>query len=492
MLRRNKFLKIGFVALVGVLASFVVACSGGVAQSDYDTLEAKVAAAEQSVQTLQASVSTLEKTAQDLAAQLSRTYLQRALAGEFKGTSVSIYGPCRDVCGETYNATLAPFIEKTGINVRYDGDAEFETNISTLTQSGQVPDIVDFPQPGVLQGFVTAGKIVEVTDFLSLDYLNQQYLPGWVEASTLVGPDGEPFVAGVWSRTGGTKSLVWYAKDDFDAAGYEIPETWDELVALTNQIKTDGGTPWCIGIESGAATGWTATDWTEDLLLRTTSLENYDNWTVPSSASNRLLFDSPQVRRAIELWSDIWFTEGNVVGGRDFIVSTSFGTDSSKPLFTDPPGCYLHRQAAFVTGDWRTSLGAVAGVDFDAFYLPPVNDSYGRPFLISGDLNAMFNDRPEVRAVLEFHATADVISGFVDEGSTFSPFRSTQLSDYASDTDRRIAQLLTTATALRFDGSDLQPKVVGAGAFWNQITEYIAGNQDLGATLRNIDAAWPN
>ena len=30
-------------------------------------------------------------------------------------------------------------------------------------------------------------------------------------------------LAGVWHRFNG-KSLVWYPKDDFDAAGYEIPD----------------------------------------------------------------------------------------------------------------------------------------------------------------------------------------------------------------------------------------------------------------------------
>ena len=57
--------------------------------------------------------------------------------------------------------------------------------------------------------------------------------------------------AGVWHRYN-AKSLVWYPKDDFEAAGYQIPETWDELIALMDMIVADGDTPWCVGIESGA------------------------------------------------------------------------------------------------------------------------------------------------------------------------------------------------------------------------------------------------
>jgi len=503
------------LATAGVVSvSLIAACAGGgVSQSNFDDLEAQVTSIESALDTANSTVAgltTLVTSVLDCTATPSGFsclgsrvlnpenagspggFLERAYNREFAGTSVSIFGPCRDQCETDYNLILDQFELATGINATYTGSAEFETEVNTRIQAGQAPDIVDFPQPGLLQRFVTSGDAVEVTDHIPLSWLNQQYNDGWIEASVLTGPDGQPFTAGVWSRTGGTKSLVWYPKDDFDAAGYQVPETFDELVALTNQIRADGGTPWCIGIESGAATGWVATDWTEDLLLRTTSLANYDRWTVPATAADRLLFDSPEVRRAIELWGDLWFEEGNVRGGRDQIVSTSFGTDSTRFLFDDPPGCWLHRQAVFVTGDWIQTLGAEPGVDFDAFYFPSVDEEFGRPFLISGDLNAAFDDRPEVLAVLEFHATPAAISTFITQGGTISPFRATEITDYPSVTDRRIAELLNTSTAVRFDGSDLQPGDVGAGAFWNEITEYVAGSQDLDATVAAIDAAWPN
>jgi alpha-glucoside transport system substrate-binding protein len=108
------------------------------------------------------------------------------------------------------------------------------------------------------------------------EWLTQQYNQSWLDMATIEGADG-PIMAGVFHRFNG-KSLVWYPKDDFDAAGYTVPETWDELLALTQQIADDGDPAWCIGIESGAATGWPATDWTEETMLRTTSLENYDAW----------------------------------------------------------------------------------------------------------------------------------------------------------------------------------------------------------------------
>ena len=72
--------------------------------------------------------------------------------------------------------------------------------------------------------------------------------------------------------------LLWYRTDIYNKLGLKIPTTWDEQKALMDQIVKDGDTPWCVGIESGTATGWPATDWVENIMLRTTSPENYDKW----------------------------------------------------------------------------------------------------------------------------------------------------------------------------------------------------------------------
>ena len=190
------------------------------------------------------------------------------------------------------------------ITVNYIGNKEFEGSISIRVDAVDAPDIADFPQPGLLANFVRQGKIVDPTTFISEAWLEQQYNDSWLQMADIGGQS-----AGVWHRFNG-KSLVWYPKDDFDAAGYEIPETWDELIALMDMIVSDGDTPWCVGIESGAATGWPATDWMEEFMLRTTSLENYDKWT-----TGELSFASPEVKNAAETLAEIWFNEDYVYGG---------------------------------------------------------------------------------------------------------------------------------------------------------------------------------
>jgi hypothetical protein len=106
------------------------------------------------------------------------------------------------------------------------------------------------------------------------------------------------------------KSLVWYVPENFEDAGYEVPETMEDLLALSAQIVEDGETPWCIGLGSGAATGWPATDWVEDIMLRTQPPEVYDGWT-----TGEIPFSDPRVLNALETFGTFVFSDGWVQGG---------------------------------------------------------------------------------------------------------------------------------------------------------------------------------
>jgi alpha-glucoside transport system substrate-binding protein len=377
---------------------------------------------------------------------------------------------------------MAAFEEATGITVQYIGDKTFESRIAISVDAGNPPDIADFPQPGAVANYARQGYLIDPASWISEDWLKQQYNQSWLDMGTVAGPDGAPMNGGVWHRFNG-KSLVWYPKAQFDAAGYQVPTTWDEMLELTQMIADDGDTPWCIGIGSDAATGWPATDWTEELMLRTTSLENYDKW-----VAGELPFDSPEVKKAIETWSEIWFNDAYVYGGTAAIASTFFG-DSPAPMFEEPPKCWMHRQGNFITGFFPE--GSVAGEDYDFFYLPPVDDQFGKPFLVAGDIMTMFNDRPEVRALMEYFTTPQSASGWLENGGALAAHLTATPDLYGVELERGIAELVIQATSFRFDASDLMPAEVGSGSFWTGMVDYVSGAADLDTVLAEIDASWP-
>jgi alpha-glucoside transport system substrate-binding protein len=408
--------------------------------------------------------------------------LEAACNGEYDGLVVTMTGPFVDEDEVKFNESIAEFEAATGIDIQYTGTKEFETIITAAVEGGDAPDIADFPQPGLLLTFVKGGYVVDVSTFMDEEWMSQNYKQAWRDMAMMEGIE-----AGVWARYNG-KSQVWYPKQAWDEAGYPIPETWEELLALNDQIVADGDTPWCIGIESGAATGWPATDWMEEVMLRTTSLENYDNWSFPASPEDRLPFTSPEVKNAAETLAQIWFNEDYVYGGTAAIADTAFG-DSPAPMFEDPPKCWMHKQGNFITSFFPE--GSEAGVDYDFFYLPPIDEEYGKPYLIAGDIYAMFDDRPEVRAVMDFFSRGDSLKAWLATGGALSPHNDASLDWYGDDIERGIAELVNNADSVRFDGSDLMPGAVGAGSFWKGMTDWVSGTVDLDTVLAEIDAAWP-
>jgi alpha-glucoside transport system substrate-binding protein len=185
----------------------------------------------------------------------------------YQGTTVTYFSVAADEQLRLFQSEFDEFTEATGITVQAEGNKDFETLILVRVEGDDAPDIAGFAQPGLLADFVRKGNIVDLSTFLTEDFLKTKYSQGLIDLSKV---DGK--VAGVWHNAD-VKSLVWYPKAEFDAKGYKIPQTWDELKALSDQILADGGTPWCIGIGSEGATGWVGTDWVEDVMLRTTTRE---------------------------------------------------------------------------------------------------------------------------------------------------------------------------------------------------------------------------
>ncbi|MFQ3583839.1 MAG: ABC transporter substrate-binding protein, partial [Cyanobacteriota bacterium] len=207
---------------------------------------------------------------------------------------VTIFGAFVEEDARRFEASMRPFEERTGIQVDYEGSGDFETLITVRMEGGDPPDIIAFPQPGLMMEYAREGRLVDLSEVIDSQQLSQGYRSFWLELGTV-----DDTLVGVWYRAS-VKSLVWYPVPQFEEAGYEIPETWDELLALSDQIVADGGTPWCIGIESSGATGWVGTDWIEDILLRTSGPEVYDQW-----VRNEIPFNDPRVKEAFEKMGEI-------------------------------------------------------------------------------------------------------------------------------------------------------------------------------------------
>lgn len=402
--------------------------------------------------------------------------------GELGGT-VTILGAFGGDEEKLFNDSMAEFEEETGIDVQYTSTNDLPTLIRSRVQGNNPPDIALFPQPGLVLDLAEQGAIVPLEETIDLEAVRETVIPGFLESATL-----EDKVYGVPMRMA-VKSLVWYPVPEFEDKGYEVPETSTALTELSDRIKSDGGTPWCIGYESGQATGWVGTDWMEEFVLRTGGPEVYDRW-----VSHDLLFNSPEIKAAAAEYEKLAFADGQTVGGRDAIVSTPFG-DAPNPMFNDEPGCYLHRQGNFITGFFPDPVQQDLAANVGVFYFPPVDGGYdGKPLLGGGDIATIFEgseDNASVVATLEFMASDEFGTPWAEGGGWLSPHKTFDNSLYSDEITKQIADLAVEADVFRYDASDLMPAVVGAGTFWRGMTEWTSGEKELDEVLTEIDESWP-
>ena len=403
--------------------------------------------------------------------------------GDLKGETLTIFGPWRGEDEKLATSVLNYFSEATGVTVKYSSSENYEQQIVIDTQAGSPPNIAILPQPGLLADLASKGFLQPLGDDTT-KWVKDNYGAGqsWVDLGTYKGKDGKSaFFAFPYKAD--LKSLVWYVPENFKEAGYKVPTTMEELKALTEKIVKDGGTPWCIGLGSGGATGWPATDWVEDIMLRTTTPQNYDKWT-----TNELKFNDPIVEKAIDEFG--WFAKNDkfVDGGSKAVASTDF-RDSPKGLFGVPPKCYLHKQASFIPSFFPD--GTKLGKDADFFYFPPYasHPELGKPVEGAGTLVAIGKDSKAARAFIEFLQTPIAHEVWMAQSGFLTPYKGVNTAAYANDTLRKEGEVLTSATTFRFDGSDLMPGKIGAGAFWTGMVDYVSGKSSA-QVADQIQKAW--
>jgi alpha-glucoside transport system substrate-binding protein len=384
---------------------------------------------------------------------------------------------------EIYNGIIDELINADAdytAEIEASGEAEQQAQIRA--EAGTL-EVFLAPQPGLVAGLAQSGSLASLEDMgfdiAALEELFGEYFVSLGEV------DGQHY--GIPTNIN-LKSMVWYPADDFDAAGYTVPTTWDEMLALSDQMVADGNTPWCVGFQSEGSTGWPATDWMEDIMLRTAGLETYQQW-----YNHEIPFDDPAVLNAAQMFGEVMFAEDYVLGGAENTPNLAFG-EAPLPMFDDPPGCWLHRQASFINGFFPE--GTEAGVDYDWFALPPI-DQEGT--LFAGELAVVgtAGNRPEVVDFLERFMAEDVQCALAgDPGSSrISPNINVGADCYANEILADSAVVLTEALANGtggFDASDLMPSAVGAGSFWTGMVDYMQNGPDsIEGILEEIEASWP-
>ena len=404
--------------------------------------------------------------------------------GMHEGEAVELYGTITGVEAENIQASVADFERCTGATVTYNGSDQFETEINIRVDGGNPPDLAIFPQPGLLQRVVGTGALLAAPASVS-DNVDEFWSADWKNYGTV----GSTFYAAPLMAS--VKGYIWYSPTDFATNGYEVPTTWQEMMDLTATMADTGGTgpnykPWCIGFESGTATGWAGTDWLEDIVLRQQGADAYDKW-----VSGDLDFTSPEIKQAFEAFGAIALNPDYVNGGLGdsaSIVATSF-QEGGLPILAG--SCSLHHQASFYESQWPEGTNVAPDGDVWAFLTPPM--AAGDPAAVTGggEFVGAFNDKPATVALQTYMSSDTWANERVSLGGVISANKGLDPNNASSPVGKASIEILQGAdTVFRFDASDLMPAEVGASAFWTSMNDYVTGTP-LDTVLSDIENAWP-
>ncbi len=397
-------------------------------------------------------------------------------SGKIGGT-VHILGTWSGAEKDSFDAVMKPFTDQTGIKISFEATRDLDAILQTKVAAGNPPDVTGAPGIGTLIKLARAGKLVTLEDKLDVNALNANYGSDWINLGKI---DGKLYTLYAWAAL---KGLVWYDPKAFSAKGYQVPTTWDQLMALQAKITSDGGKPWCVALESGAASGWPGSDWVKEIVLSQSGPTVYDNWW-----QGKQKWSSTEIKQAWTTWGQVLGSnDGNVFGGSRYMVSTTFG-DGGQGLFSNPPKCYMFNQGSFITSffDGYTPK-PTAGTDYAVFALPDVSSTSGGAHVVAGDAFVMTKDTPQARALLKYLATAAAQDIWVKRGGgKIAINKQVSLNDYPDAISKSLAQIVVTTKVARYDAGDLMPSDM-RDAYWSAVLKFAQNQSQLDSILADLD-----
>ena len=378
-----------------------------------------------------------------------------------------------------FMAVLKPFEDSTGIKVQYESTRDEDAILTSRVGAGNPPDLAAAPSPQVLTSFAKAGKVIALNDAVDMSALATTTADSWIKLGEPLG-DGKLYQIFSWAAV---KGLIWYNPKNFQAKGYSVPNSWDNLIALQSQIKGSGTTPWCVTVESGAASGWPASDWLKEIVLSQAGPDVYDKWVAGTQK-----WTSPEIKQAWQTFGQILGPgDSNVYGGGKFILATNFG-DVGTPMFANPPKCYMLNQASFITTFFTSAKpGLQAGADFNFFPLPDVSTQFSGAHVVAGDSWSMFKDTSQARALIKYLTTADAQAIWVKLGGKLAVNKNVSLDNYPDALSKQSAQIIVNTKIAKYDATDNMPSAMRAAA-WKELLNFIQNQGNLDAILGRLDA----
>jgi alpha-glucoside transport system substrate-binding protein len=385
---------------------------------------------------------------------------------------------------KSFRDVLKPFeTANPDVHIHITTNRDSTTQIANGIESGtELPDIAPgTTDPIQIKNWVSKGAMKPLETFMEgamAPYMSNTY-PALVNAPG--GAADDPYIGIIGGKhymlmiKTQVKGLFWYNKKVFTGTA---PKTFDDLLAI-NPSQYGAQKLFCAAIESGAASGWPASDQIDNIIMRQNDANFYTDW-----INGKVKFTDPQIKLGYQTYLKE-VSAANVYGGSNTVLSTNFGK-AGDPLFKSPPGCLFLEQATFIASFFtQNKPGLVAGTDFDFFGHPSMGNSQ-----FDGNVNgfydnlAVYNDKPGVRKLMQYLSTAPAQQIWADDGGTLGGIKSLT---YKDPIFQRAAEVASSAKNLLVTAGDFMPSDM-RNAFWKSLLDVTRDPGSLDSVLKHLDA----
>ncbi|MBE4736197.1 MULTISPECIES: hypothetical protein [Streptomyces] len=243
------------------------------------------------------------------------------------------------------------------------------------------------------------------------------------------------------------KSLIWY-----DPAVVGVRPVW------RSAVRAERGAPggsWCLGMESGATSGWPGADWIADVLLSgDEGKKAYEEW-----LHGRLLWASPKMKKAWREWGAVVRDSSPDAPVKNFpdVAADMSGVDRTCDLAHGALGALRSPTASLVAENYA--------------FVAPAKDV---PLQVSADYIAMFTENADAKDLVAHLVTTTTQQRWVggQGSSAFSAVRGVMPPGNPPDAQRLVAGILQDeARTLCFSAADtMDPNL--AAAFYRAVVDY--------------------
>jgi multiple sugar transport system substrate-binding protein/alpha-glucoside transport system substrate-binding protein len=200
----------------------------------------------------------------------------------------------------------------------------------------------------------------------------------------------------------------------------------------------------------------------------------------------------PTVQAAIDKMTEL-YTDDTVAGGIEASMDTLF-VDAIAKVFGTNPSAEMYYEASAVGGiatgeDVNPDLAGQEGTAIDFFPFPTIDGNGANQIVWGGDQIAALVNDSDVQEFMNYMLSTDAAEVWAAQGTVVIPNTEADTGAYPNDVIRADAELINSAEALVFDGSDTLP-----GGDLGAVLQSALRGDDMGPVLSEfqttVDAAW--